>query len=360
MNTRETQRVTRRDVAALAGTSVAVVSYVVNNGPRPVASATRDRVLAAIEATGYHPDGIARALAAGSTKTYGLVVPDISNPFFAAVAHAIEDEMFSRGRVLLLGDSAESREREHEIVSNLLQRRVDGLLYIGVHHHPRVHEIVPSGTPVVVLDRIDETSPAASVVVDNVGGARAAVEHLIHHGYRRIACISGPEEHLVAQDRRTGWESALTAAGMSASPALVHSAPFSRAGGLDAGRRLLAQPVLPRAVLVSSDQQAIGLVSALAEAGVRVPEDLAVFSFDGTEDSAYCVPPLSTVRQPVEEMARHAIGLLTEPDRYESRRVVCAYELVLRRSCGCPPVAAGPPGDHDSSNLPTPDERSVR
>jgi LacI family transcriptional regulator len=313
------------------------VSYVVNNGPRPVAPHTRDRVLAAIEQTNYRPNGIAKALAAGSSRTYGLVVPDISNPFFAAMAHALEDEVFASGRVLLLGDSAESKEREREIVSNFLQRQVDGLLYIGTDNHIQIDVIAKTGTPVVVLDRISEDSPAASVVVDNVLGARVATEHLVSHGYTEIGIISGPEHLSTSHDRFAGWEQAMRAAGLPIRQEWVTAAPFSKAAGLEAGRRVFAGSSIPQAIFATSDQQAVGLLRAASEARVRVPEDVAVITFDGTEDAEFSVPPLSTIRQPIEEIAKSAVGLLLDPDSFESNRMTCVFELVLRRSCGCIP-----------------------
>lgn len=330
-------RVTREEVARIAGTSVAVVSYVVNNGPRPVAAQTRARVLAAIEQTSYRPNGIAKALAAGSSRTYGLVVPDISNPFFAAMAHALEDEVFASGRVLLLGDSAESKEREQEIVSNFLQRQVDGLLYIGTDNHLHVEAIAKTGTPVVVLDRVGEDSLAASVVVDNVAGASAATEHLIGHGYTEIGIISGPENLSTSHDRKEGWARAMQTAGLVIRPEWCVNASFSKAAGLQVGREIFARASVPRAIFATNDQQAVGLLRAASEAGVRVPDDLAVITFDGTEDAEFSVPPLSTIRQPIEEIAKSAVGLLLDPDSFESNRITCAFELVLRRSCGCTP-----------------------
>ena len=136
MDNQSARRITRADVARVAGTSVAVVSYVINNGPRPVAETTRLRVLEAIEKTGYRPNDIARALASGNTLTYGLVVPDISNPFFATLAQALQREAFSHGRVLLLGDAGDNRQREHDLINHLLRRQVDGLLYTSVDRHP--------------------------------------------------------------------------------------------------------------------------------------------------------------------------------------------------------------------------------
>jgi LacI family transcriptional regulator len=327
--------VTRSDVARMAGTSVAVVSYVVNNGPRPVSDRTRQRVLDAIRESGYRPNQIAKTLAAGSSRSYGLVVPDVSNPFFAAIAHALEDQVFEGGRVLLLGDSANSIEREAEIINNFLRYQVDAILYIGAESSTTLDVIIDSRTPVVVLDRVTEHVSVASVGIDNVGAARAAAEHLIWHGYREIGLITGPPQLDTSIERTTGWSDALIAAGLTIRPEWTVTAPFSKDGGFRAGRALFAGGRLPRALFVASDQIAIGVLRAASEAGVRVPEDLALVTFDGTEDTLYSNPSLTTVAQPVEEIARTAIALLTAPEKFPSNRITCSFELVVRRSCGC-------------------------
>lgn len=328
-------RVTRDDVARLAGTSVAVVSYVVNNGPRPVSERTRERVLDAIAKLGYRPNGIAKALAAGSSRSYGLVVPDISNPFFAAMAHALEDEVFASGRVLLLGNSSESKEREEEIVGHFLQRQVDGILYIGIDNHGSVEAIARTGTPVVVLDRVNDDSVAASVVVDNEAGAYAATKHLIDHGYTEIGVVGGPEGLSTTIDRLSGFEIAMDEASLPIRPEWRYSASFSKTAGLDVGREIFADGETPRALFAMNDQQAVGLLRAAVEARISVPDDVAIITFDGTEEADFSNPSLSTIRQPIEEIAKYAVRLLLDPQSFESSRITCAFELVLRRSCGC-------------------------
>lgn len=327
-------RVTRADVARVAGTSTAVVSYVINSGPRPVSDSTKRRVLEAIRQTGYRPNSIARALAHGSTRTLGFVVPNISNPFFAALAHALEDEAFSHGLVLLLGDAAESSDREREIVENFIARQVDGLVYIGVETHATITGAVELGLPVVILDRVTDEQRAASVVIDNVLAAEAATQHLIDHGYKRIRMVSGPSHLSTSHQRRRGWANALTASGMDVVDEVTES-PFTREGGYESARHLLSLPLRPDALFVASEEQAIGVLCAAAELGITVPAELAIVSFDGTPGSKYCVPPLTTVSQPFVEIAKHAISLLRTPELYESNRITCQFELTVRSSCGC-------------------------
>ncbi|WP_081863882.1 LacI family DNA-binding transcriptional regulator [Mycetocola saprophilus] len=326
------EKVTRTDVARVAGTSVAVVSYVVNNGPRPVAEATRARVLAAIESTGYRPDGIARALASGSTRTFGLIVPNIANPFVAALAHAIEGAAYRRGFTLLLGDSADDPAREADLVGTFLQHRIDGLLFYGVDRdHPWLDQAVGK-VPVVVLDEPPAGPGIIGVRVDERAASASATRHLIEHGRDAVAIITGPLAQQNARDRRDGWRDAL---GDAARADLQIEGTYTRGGGYLAGRALLERDTRPDAVFASNEQQALGVLAAAAELEVRVPEDLAVICFNGTTNAEYSIPALSTIEQPIEEIAALAIDLLTRSDRAEYPVTVCDVELVRRRSCGC-------------------------
>ena len=335
MTTRKkSTRATREDVAREAGTSAAVVSYVINGGPRPVSRSTKDRVLAAIDVVGYTPNSIAQALASGVSGSYGLIVPDISNPFFAALAHELADEVSSHGKVLLLGDSAESKAREQQLLGMFLRQQIDGVLFIGVDSAPNVQAAMKAGVPLVILDRADQHGAVSSVSVDNVAGAQAATKHLIEHGYRKIGVICGPPHLLTARDRRQGWQTAMEAAALPINPRWCLEATFSRSAGREAGRQLFAADELPEAIFASNEQQALGILLAAAEHGIRVPLDLAVISFDGTNDSEYAHPALSTVVQPLKAMAQAAVGLLSRDGESGVFHEICDYSLRLRSSCG--------------------------
>ncbi|WP_017348585.1 LacI family DNA-binding transcriptional regulator [Pantoea sp. A4] len=330
----KSERVTRSDVARVAGTSVAVVSYVINNGPRPVAEATRERVLAAIKQTGYRPNGVARALASGSTKTYGLVVPNISNPFVASMAHRLLHESMRHGHVMLLGDAGDDRKREQEVIQGLLSRQVDGLFYTSVDRQPWIEMITASGTPLVMLDRV-EVQPGVSILrVDERYAAFQATHHLLSHGYPTIAMIAGPLAMQNAQDRIQGWRDALQGYGMEPRPELIFSTSYTRQGGYDATQRILALPQMPRALFTSNEAQAMGCLRALQERGLRVPDDVALVSFNGTDQSGFHVPAITTMRQPVDELARRAIAMLKSWDG-EARVEEFPHYLEIGESCGC-------------------------
>lgn len=329
--------VTRSDVARLAGTSVAVVSYVINNGPRPVAEATRQRVLEAIKETGYRPNAVARALASGSTKTFGLVVPNINNPFVASMAHMLLQESLNHGHVMLLGDAGDDRQRELELIQGLLNRQVDGLFYTSVDRHPYIDLIQASGTPLVMLDRVEPRPGVSMLRVNEREAARQVTAHLLSHGYQQVGMISGPSHMFNAQDRIHGWRDAMAAHGLLVDEALIFPASYSRQGGFDAAQRMIASGRMPRALFTSNEGQAIGCIRALAEHGLRVPQDVALVCFNGTDQSSFHVPRLTTVRQPLRDMARCAIHMLKNGGG-DARVAEFPHQLEIGESCGCRPA----------------------
>ncbi|MEH0934626.1 LacI family DNA-binding transcriptional regulator [Micromonospora psammae] len=338
----------RSDVARLAGTSASVVSYVLNDGPRGVAPATRERVLAAIAELGYRPNAVARSLRTSRTMTLGLVIPDNSNLFFAELARSIEEVGFEHGYTILLGNAMDDDEREARYVRALLDRQVDGLILVPAHGaRTWTAELSQTPVPRLVLDREIAIPHATHVLVDNEAGAYEATTHLLEHGHRRIGCVAGMADMHPTVDRVAGWRRAGAEGGLDpAGSPLIH-VPFGRAHGYRAGRQLLTAPNPPEALFVTSDEQAIGVLRAAAELGVRVPEDLALCSFDGIGASAYTVPALSTMRQPFEELGRAAVEWMVrrvaEPSTPVAR-IVLRSSLIARGSCGCPDPAGGDHG----------------
>jgi LacI family transcriptional regulator len=349
--------VRRADVARLAGTSPAVVSYVLNGGPRSVAPATRARVLAAVESLGYRPNGVARSLRMNKTMTLGLVVPDTANPYFAELARAIEEAAFGHGYTLLIGNGAEDDERQTAYVRTFLQRQIDGLFLVPAHGTPGcLPDLERARTPWLTLDRqVAGAADTPAVLVDNRGGARAATEHLLGHGRRRIACIGGPVDVYPATDRVAGWRDAITEAGLSDGETSVLNVPFGRHSGYVAARQVLAERVVD-AIFTASDEQALGAMRAVTELGLLCPDDVAITSFDGIAAAAYATPALTTMAQPFDELGRVAVDRLlariTDPQG-DSGVSVLPVHLTARGSCGCP----DPPGGdftertpHDVSN----------
>jgi len=330
-------RATRADVAREAGTSVAVVSYVINNGPRPVAAATRDRVLAAIKKTGYRPNNVARALASGTTKTYGLIVPNIDNAFIASLAHALQQEALANDMVMLLGDSGDSRMRELQLINNLLSQQISGLFYISVDRHPYTELLQASGTPFVMLDRVEPDLQVSVLRVDERAASRQVTAHLLSHGYRDIGVICGPLDMLNAQERLFGWREAMAEYGLQAHPEWIFPAAYTREGGYQAAQAMLQGATMPRALFAMNEAQAIGCIRALSERGLMVPDDVALVCFNGTQQSAYHVPSLTTVRQPVSQMAKAAVAMLAEWNGEAMLREF-SHQLEIGESCGCKTV----------------------
>ncbi|TDE15106.1 LacI family DNA-binding transcriptional regulator [Jiangella asiatica] len=338
--------VTRRDVARLAGTSPAVVSYVLNDGPRGVAPATRERVLHAVDQLGYRPNRIASSLRTNRTMTLGLVVPDNTNPYFAELARAIEDVAFAEGYTLLLGNATDRAERENAYIQAFLDRRVDGILLIPSHDSvAAAAELARTGTPWVLMDRLLDLDGVPAVVLsDNRQGGRLATEHLIGHGRRRIACISGPRDVRNTSERVMGWRDALAATPLDPDAAPLREVPFDRFAGYRAARDILTRHDEIDAIFVASDEQALGVMRALGELGRTCPRDIALVSFDGVAASLLTTPTLSTIRQPVAALARHAVArILTQREEEPApvETIVLPVELVARGSCGCPDVSDG-------------------
>lgn len=330
------RRATRADVAQMAGTSTAVVSYVINDGPRPVAPETAERVRAAIRDLNYRPNAVARSLRLQRTRALGLVVPDLANPFFAELASAIEMNAAEYGQALLLGNSLDSEEREARNLRTFGDFRVDGLIIVPVVSGSGSLSLLRDlDMPVVVLDRLVPGAAAPTVLPDNVAGARAATEHLLEHGYSEVGCIAGPATILTAQERLQGWREAIAAAGLPTAERYMVRSEFDRDAGYRAALELLSQPQRPRALFVSSDEQAFGVLKASAKLGLGVPGELALVGFDGLHHSRSTVPSLATMRQPFERYGELAVSLIHQHTVGMSEITRLPVTLQSGGTCGC-------------------------
>jgi LacI family transcriptional regulator len=320
---------TRNDVARRAGVSVAVVSYVVNNGPRPVAPQTRQRVLTAIEELGYRPDTVARQLRTGRSNVLGVVLPDVSLPHFGELTQVLTELGGDRGQQLIIASTGWDATAEREQLEFLAGRRVDGVILMSQDPLQDFQWLVDLGTHVVVIDR-----PEAAVK-----GALAATEHLVDHGHRRIGFIGGAVEFVANRRRREGWMAALSEHGIDAEEGLMVASSISRSGGYEAARRLLAEPEPPTALYVDSDAQAVGVLRAAADLGIRVPEDLALVSGEGTATAEYAVPSLTSIEIPRRAIAEEALQALSADEESRVHRVSNSdFVLVARESCGTHPL----------------------
>lgn len=306
--------------------SSAVVSYVVNDGPRPVAPATRTRVLEAIEKLGYRPNSAARALITGQSRLLGLIVPDIENPYFAVLAKAVENEAASRGLRLVLTEC--TSENLQEMVDSLAGHQVDGIITATLPPRSLLARAPWVRVPIVKLSLAMPLDPFPALWPDFYGGAQSAVRHLIdQHGHTRVGLVTGGE---VLDVREQAWRDALEGAGLVPGP--VCRVPWSFEGGWAAAQDITAEASPMSAVFVASDQQAVGLLAGLHRLGVRVPSDVAITSFDGSLMSAFTIPSLTTVGVPFADMAADAIeALLGSPGTSRAYPTT----LIVRESCGC-------------------------
>ncbi|MDI2029354.1 LacI family DNA-binding transcriptional regulator [Saccharopolyspora sp. TS4A08] len=325
MTTKEHGRVSIKEVAERAGVSIGTVSNVVNR-PDRVAASTRDRVQAAIDALGYVRSESARHLRAGSSRMIAMLALDMTNPFFAEVAHGAEEIATARGLGVMQCSSGQDAEVESLYLSLFAEQRVRGVL-IAPAAAGSVEVLARQGIPHVVVDGSADGA-ACSVSVDDVLGGELAVGHLVGAGHDRIACVTGPLHLPQCRDRRLGGARA-------AELAVLEVPTMDVAGGRDAGSRLLGMPDRPSAVFCANDLLALGVLQALFAAGLRVPDDIALVGYDDIEFASAAAVPLTSVRRPARRLGRTAADLLLresgETD-HSHEHVVYQPELVVRRS----------------------------
>ena len=331
--------VTLDEVARVAGVSRATVSRVVNGNPR-VTPEVRRTVERAVDRLGYVPNPAARSLVTRRTQSIGLVIAEpagrlFEDPFFPRLLRGIGSALSSRDLqlVLLMPQSSGEEARTERY---LTAGHVDGALLVSLHgNDPLPKAVAMRGIPVVVGGRPPRGSMVSYVDVDNVQGARTAIEHLIAGGRRRIATIAGPQDMPAGEDRLTGYHDALDAAGMARDAKLVSDGDFTQQGGAEGTRRLLAARPDLDAIFVASDLMATGAIQVLRAAGRRIPDDVAIVGFDDSAITETTDPPLTSVRQPIEEMGREMVRLLVEhlaEPGSVPRTVILATQLVRRRS----------------------------
>lgn len=332
---------TIKDVAALAGVSFTTVSHVLND-TRPVSADARRRVLAAVEEIGYLPSAVARSLRKSETKIVGVLVPNVQNPFFAELVCGVEEACRLAGYSVFLCNSDNDPKRQQQYMRTLLEKRVDGLLLSSAGDSDALARIFKhASVPSVTVDRMVPGARADRVAVHNQAGALAAVQHLLKLGHTRIACISGPAEFEVSQERAEGWRQAQREAGLSPNEDWLLESDFSSAGGYETARQLLRHHPEVTALFAANDLMAIGALRAVAEAGRRVPEDFSIVGFDDIELAGFVHPALTTVGCSIKELGREAGRVLIE--RIENagaplKDVLLSPRLVVRQSTAAPRV----------------------
>jgi DNA-binding LacI/PurR family transcriptional regulator len=332
-------RPTLEGVAARAGVGRGTVSRVINGAPG-VSAKARAAVEKAIAELGYVPNRAARTLVTSRTDSVALVVPEtetrlFSEPYFSNIIRGVSSELSETEMQLLLIMVRNAKERER-LMSYLASQRVDGVLLVSVHGDDPLPDLLEGlDLPTVLAGRRSALEPLSYVHGDNAEGARSAVRHLVGRGRRAIATITGPLDMEVARARLDGYRAALADAGASADEALVEQGDFTEEGSKAAMRALLARAPSLDAVFAASDVMAAGAMQTLRESGRRVPDDVAVVGFDDSIVARHTDPPLTSVRQPIEEMGRTMTRMLLNEIADPSlphRHVSLATELVVRDS----------------------------
>lgn len=301
-----------KDVAARAGVSVTTVSHVVN-GTRFVSEAARQRVEEAVSALGYVPSAVARSLKHNVTHTFGVVIPNNSNPYFAEIIRGVEERCFATGYNLILCNSNDDPARQASYFRTLTEKRIDGLIVVASGSDVAVRQSISElKVPLVLVDREVSGVTCDLVEVDNVTGGHLATQHLLELGHPYVYCISGPAGLSPSTQRRAGWKRALAQAGLARREGDVERGDFTSRSGYHAMQALLKRRQRPSAVFVCNDLMAIGAMAAAREAGLAVPGQLSIVGYDDIELAAYSSPPLTTVAQPKLKIGEAAAGLLFE------------------------------------------------
>jgi DNA-binding LacI/PurR family transcriptional regulator len=323
-----------QDVADLVGVSKQTVSAVINGKPG-ITEETQARVRAAIDQLGYRLDFMARSLRTRQTHTIALLITDVSSLFLSKIASVAEDCAYQAHYNLVLYNTREDPEREDDYIESVMQRSVDGVLFVSSNDNSRaVQRLELAGVPVVVLDRTPRGYDGPSVTLDNRATGRLVAEHLLDLGHRRLAHIAGPESVHISEERLAGFLEVVHGRGVP-EPVIERARGWRVEPGYEAAHRLIETGSDFTAVFAAGDQVAIGAMRALREAGRRIPADVSLVGIDDIDMDAFLCPPLTTVSQSIPRMAELGVGLLLDliaGQAPEQVKLVIKPELVVRES----------------------------
>jgi DNA-binding LacI/PurR family transcriptional regulator len=334
------ERVDIHAVAKRAKVSVATVSRTINHIPT-VAPDYAQRVWEAIHELGYIPNTQARALVSGRSRIIGIIISDITNPFFPELIQSFEEEAVEANYEILIGSTAYDSRRMELCIDRMLQRKVDGVavMTFGIEE-PLLDRLAAQNIPLAFIDIAPDGAGMSAIKVDYDAGIREAVLHLASLGHRRLAFIAGPKELHSAQSRKNAFLSAAAEFKIKVPPAYLYDSDHTLEGGIAGMRSFLKCSVLPTAIMCSNDMTAIGVLHAAAAAKLRIPDDISVIGFDDIHIARFTVPPLTTVRMSCQELARSALkalrSYLEKGDIYKHDRLEVRTRLKLRESTSAP------------------------
>jgi LacI family transcriptional regulator len=333
---------TIKDIAKVAGVSHTTVYRAINDKPR-ISQSTKERIISLARELNYQPNVIARSLVLGRTKTLGLVITTIVNPFYPELARGIEDAARSLGYNIILCCTNFDISLEKQYIDMLRSRGVDGIIFTSAHiRDPNITRLVEDQFPLILVNRRVYGDPLMDsidyVVVENAKGGFLAVEHLIRMGHERIAVISGPSDSSAAVERLGGVRRAFIEYGLNPALLLALEGDFLKPSGYEAAKKFLAMRDSPSAIFGVNDYMALGALEAILDSGLRVPEDIALIGFNDIEFSSLKTVELSTIGQRKYEMGSIAVHTLIERiekgDGDRARQITLEPELIVRKSCG--------------------------
>lgn len=324
------------DVASEAGVSMATVSRVVNGNPN-VKPSTRKKVLDAIDRLAYRPNAVARGLASKKTTTVGVIIPDISSIFFSELARGIEDIATMYKYNIILCNSDQNSEKEIHLLNTLLEKQVDGIVFMGGKiGEEHLNEFEKSPVPVVLAATVDEQGRTPSVNIDYKQAVYDAVSHLIGGGHTKIAMVSGPlGDPINGHYKFEGYERAIEEAGIPFDDNYVVIGDYTYDSGIEAMQTLMKMKEKPTAVFVGSDEMGVGVINSAQDAGFHVPDDFEVIGFNNTRVALMVRPTLTTVVQPMYDIGAVAMRLLTKymnDEKVDDHVVVLPHRLEFRHS----------------------------
>ena len=335
-------KVSLKDVAKYLGVSTALVSYVINNKEKEarVSEKMANKIRSAVVKLNYQPNQIAKSLKSGKTNTIGLIVADISNPFFSSIARIIEDEARKKGYVVIFGSSDESAEKSQDLLNVFQNRQVDAFIIAPAENtEKQIMALQETGLPVVLIDRYFPSIQVDSVHIDNFQAAYKAVEHLINNGRKKIAMMAYETNLPHIQERKRGYKAALKAHGIRFKKEWLKEASYQNIEKdvADKMNELLFPELKVDAFFFATNTLAVESLKIINQSGIKVPDDLAIIAFDESDAFDFFSSPLSYVSQSLDDMGKGALELVTarlKDNTREYTSLIIKEKLVLRKSCG--------------------------
>jgi len=329
-----------RQIAKRAGVSIATVSRALNN-KGPIREETRQKILAIAQELDYRPNPMAQSLTTKQTSTIGLILPELVDEFFMNIIHSIDEEAFHASYFLMVASSHSQRDVVETLLDFMGSGRVDGVILMAPQMNIEIMQLVHrSKRPVVLLNSSLKREGVVSFNINNFQGAYSITDHLLQHGYRRIAMIQGPIGNVDAEERYRGYCEALAARDLKVDPKLIVAGQFTEDSGYYAFNRLMSQRDRPRAIFAANDMMSIGAYEAARRFQLRIPEDVAIVGFDDIYATRLLSPRLTTVHVPIDELGTKAIRYLfrmisAEADPHQAYYEEISTGLMLGGSCGC-------------------------